>query len=220
MKKIIIIITLLFWFLTVWKIIHNNSTSIDFQKATTLWDKDADGINDIDDILAWARKEVTNKTVYKDGYFAGGFPPDGQWVCTDVIWRAFKNAWYDIKTLVDNDIKNNISDYPRVNNFAEPNIDFRRVPNLESYLKKYAVSLDTQVIENDYENLSNWQAWDIIIYGKPKDHIAIISDKRNNKWVPYIIHNGWPVAKENDMLLYWHNNISPIIWHYRFQYGK
>lgn len=199
---------------------HKNSFKKSFPIISTQSDKDWDKINDIQDILQWARKEVKNKTMYKDGYFSWWFPPDGQWVCTDVIWRAFWNAGYDIKSLIDNDIKANIWDYPRVDNFAEPNIDFRRVPNLESYLQKYAVSLPLEVIPNNFENLSTWQAGDIVIFWKPKDHIAIISDKRNVQWVPYIIHNGWPVAKENDMLIYWHENISPIIGHYRFRYGK
>ena len=196
----------------------NNSFKNSFPEVSTQSDKDWDTINDIKDILAWARKEVQNKTQYKDWYFAGWFPPDGQWVCTDVIWRAFDNAGYDIKQMIDSDIQKNISDYPRVAWNPEPNIDFRRVPNVESYLKKYALNLSTEIIPNDFKNLSNWQAWDIIIYWKPKDHIAIISDKRNKDWVPYIIHNGWPVAKENDMLLYWHENISPITWHYRINY--
>jgi len=218
MKSIIIFIIISVWISFIIFSHINNSFKNSFPKISTQSDKDWDKINDIEDILEWARKEVENKTQYKDGYFAGWFPPDGQWVCTDVIWRAFKNAWYDIKQMIDDDIQKNISDYPRIVWSPEPNIDFRRVPNIESYLKKYAVNLSTEVIPNDFENLSKWQAWDIIIYGKPKDHIAIISDKRNKDWVPYIIHNGWPVARENDMLLYWNENISPIIWHYRIQY--
>ena len=34
-------------------------------------------------------------------------PPDTEGVCTDVIWRAFKNAGYSLKDMVDEDIKNN-----------------------------------------------------------------------------------------------------------------
>ena len=217
--KQIIIISIIAGLITIFLFLNqNNSFKNSFPKISTQADKDRDNINDIEDILAWARQEVKNKTVYKDGYFSEGFPPDGQWVCTDVIWRAFKNAWYDIKKMIDEDIQKNTSDYPRVAWKPEPNIDFRRVPNLESYLQKYAHNLPIEIIPNNFQNLNSWQAWDIIIFWKPKDHIAIISDKRNQNWVPYIIHNGWPVAKENDMLLYWHENISPIIWHYRIKY--
>ena len=57
-------------------------------------DKDGDGLNDTDDILEGARKDAENKPIYTDGYHNGGYPPDDEGVCTDVIWRAFKNAGY------------------------------------------------------------------------------------------------------------------------------
>lgn len=68
-------------------------------------DKNKNGINDLDDIVKGARQEVINKTKYKDGYYSGGFPPSGEGVCTDVLWRALKCAGYDLKTAIDNDIK-------------------------------------------------------------------------------------------------------------------
>jgi uncharacterized protein YijF (DUF1287 family) len=55
-------------------------------------DKDNDGINDLDDILAGARQEVINKTKYQSTYCKGGYPPESEGVCTDVIWRGLKNA--------------------------------------------------------------------------------------------------------------------------------
>lgn len=192
--------------------------TVQVENITTQADKDWDWINDIEDVLAGARSEVKNKTVYKDGYFSWGYPPEGQWVCTDVIWRAFQEAWYDLKTLVDSDIKNNISDYSRVNGSAEPNIDFRRVPNLQVYFEKYAEVLTQEVIPEDLDNLSQWQPGDIVTFWAPKNHIAIISDKRNTNWVPYIIHNSAPTAREDDWLLHWHTNISPITGHYRLKY--
>jgi len=196
------------------------TSDLKIQNITTLSDKDNDWINDIQDILAGARKEVKNKTVYKDWYFSWGFPPEGQWVCTDVIWRAFQEAWYNLKKLVDTDIKNNISDYSRVNGLAEPNIDFRRVPNLQVYFEKHAEVLTKEIIPGDLQNLSQWQPWDIVIFWKPKDHIAIISDKRNSAWVPYMIHNSAPTAREDDWLIYWKDNISPLIGHYRIKYKE
>ncbi|MDP4182013.1 MAG: DUF1287 domain-containing protein, partial [Bacillota bacterium] len=74
-------------------------------------DKDKDGLNDLDDIVEGARKEIANKTKYKDAYYNGGYPPDSEGVCTDVIWRALKNAGYDFKKLIDKDINENLKDY-------------------------------------------------------------------------------------------------------------
>jgi uncharacterized protein YijF (DUF1287 family) len=192
-------------------------------------DKDWDLIPDNLDIVEGARWEVKNKTTYKSWYYSGGFPPKNEWVCTDVIWRALKNAGYDLKSMIDKDIQKNIWAYKRVNWKPDPNIDFRRVPNLHIYLKRNAISLTTKVIPWNVDNLVEWQAWDIVIFWnhwnnkaknqtKALDHTAIISDKRNRAWVPYIIHNAAPVPREEDWLIYWNENVSKIIGHYRLKY--
>ncbi len=179
-------------------------------------DKDNDGILDLDDIVEGARKDAKNKPTYKSAYYKGGYPPEDEGVCTDVIWRAFKNAGYNLKDMVDKDIKNHTKDYPRVNGKPDPNIDFRRVLNLIPFFKKYATILTTEVKLNNVENLTQWQGGDIVVFDKPISHIAIISDIRREDGVPYIIHNASPYTKEEDELLYWHKNVSKIIWHFRF----
>ena len=104
-------------------------------------DKDNDGIDDYTDIMLGARKEAENKPKYKSEYYMGGYPPEGEGVCTDVIWRAFKNAGYSLKDMVDEDIKNNLNKYPRVNKNPDPNIDFRRVSNLKVYFERNHIIL-------------------------------------------------------------------------------
>jgi uncharacterized protein YijF (DUF1287 family) len=84
------------------------------------------------------------------------------------------------------------------------------------FFDRFATSLTTEVIPLDVENLKEWQAGDIVVYDDPMEHIAIISDVRNKDGVPYIIHNCGPYTQENDMLIFWHENYSPIIAHYRF----
>lgn len=195
----------------------NNTNQIQIEKIVSKTDYDNDGINDSEDILIGARKDVQNKPKYKSGYYQGGYPPDTEGVCTDVIWRALKEAGYNIKEMVDEDIKNNISDYPRVNGSPDPNIDFRRVPNLNIYFSKYAKTLTNELKENDIENLKEWQGGDIVVFkgGSIPDHIGIISDKRNSRGVPYIIHNCSPYTREADELMYWNNYIGKIVGHYR-----
>jgi len=63
---------------------------LNIPKVECLSDKDGDGINDLDDIVEGARKDAENKPVYKSEYYSGGYPPDNEGVCTDVIWRALK----------------------------------------------------------------------------------------------------------------------------------
>lgn len=176
-------------------------------------DKDGDGLPDLDDIVQGARQEAGLRTVYRDGYYQGGYPPKGEGVCTDVIWRALKNAGYDLKALVDKDIAANPAAYPRVAGRPEPNIDFRRVPNLVSFFDRFATKLATEVIPGDANNLAQWQRGDIVVFGNRMEHIGIISDRRRRDGVPYIIHNAGPWAAEEDRLL---SLPWPITGHYRF----
>lgn len=192
--------------------------NIQIANITTTSDMDSDGKNDIIDIVEWARSEVKNRTKYKDWYYGWWYPPNHLWVCSDVFRRALKNAGVDIKKLVDNDIRKNTSAYPRVSWKPDPNIDFRRVANLIVFLKRYTDSLTTEIIPWDRENLEQWQPWDIVTFWKPREHIWIISNRRNAYWVPYMIHNWWPVAKEEDILVYRNENISEISWHFRWKY--
>lgn len=170
-------------------------------------DKDGDGIDDYTDILLGARAEAERKPEYKSAYYAGGYPPDTEGVCTDVIWRALRDAGYSLKDMVNEDIAKNISEYPRVGGKPDPNIDFRRVPNLKVYFERNHITLTT-----DLSQIADWQPGDIVVFGS--SHIGIISDKRNKKGIPYLIHNGGQPNREEDILeLY--NRYEPITGHYR-----
>lgn len=176
-------------------------------------DQDGDGMDDLTDIISGARAEVKRQPQYRSAYYKGGYPPPTEGVCTDVIWRAFKDAGYNLKAMVDKDIEENTRQYPRVASKPDPNIDFRRVPNLMVFFKRYAQTLAKEVKPGDVANLSEWQAGDIVIYDNPHEHIAIISAKRRPDGVPYIIHNAGPTPAESDSLLSWP---SPITGHFRF----
>lgn len=176
-------------------------------------DEDGDGINDLDDLVQGAYQEAGRRPSYHSAYYAGGYPPADEGVCTDVIWRALKEAGYSLKDLMDADIRQAPQDYPRVKGRPEPNIDFRRVPNQTVFFQKYADSLTTEVISGDAQNLREWQRGDIVVFAEPLAHIGIISDRRRRDGVPYVIHNGGPYAKEADVLLDWP---TPIVHHFRF----
>lgn len=181
------------------------------------FDKDGDGIDDLDDIVQGARAEAKRAPEYKNAYYRGGYPPENEGVCTDVVWRAFKDAGYDLKKMVDDDIAGNIAAYPRVGGKPDPNIDFRRVPNLTTFFERHAGNLTTKISPGDKNNLKLWQGGDIVVFGNPTPHIAIISDKRRSDGVPFIIHNAGPCASENDCLLSWP---SPITHHFRYPKSK
>jgi uncharacterized protein YijF (DUF1287 family) len=172
-------------------------------------DQDNDGIDDYTDILQGAKIEAKNKPTYKSAYYEGGYPPDNEGVCTDVVWRSLKNAGYVLKDMVDEDIKNNVDKYPRVGGKPDPNIDFRRVPNLKIYFERNQINLSTDVLK-----IEEWQPGDIVIFGT--SHIGIISDKRNKKGIPYLLHNGGQIRREEDVLeLY--SKYKIITGHYRMK---
>jgi len=171
-------------------------------------DFNGNGVDDYTDILLGARKDAENHPKYDGKYIQGGYPPSEIGVCTDVVWRAFKNAGYSLKDMVDSDINHNVNDYPRVQE-PDPNIDFRRVKNLKVFFEKYATKLTT-----DIKDVAQWQPGDIVIFNKDK-HIGIVSDKRNREGLPYIIHNGGQPNREEDYL-----KRSTVVAHFRFDASK
>lgn len=192
-----------------------NTKGIEVPEEYSKVDKNNNGTPDCLDIVNAARKEAESKTVYKDAYYKGGYPPEGEGVCTDVVWRGFKGMGIDLKSLVDKDIKNNVKAYPRVNGKPDSNIDFRRVRNLEVFFKRNAEELTKELKPFDAENLKEWQPGDIVIIMKPFEHVAVISDKRAKNGVPNVIHNTTPHAVENGSLVYWEQY---IYGHYRWKY--
>ena len=193
-----------------------DTASLTIPRLSIDHDEDGDGLPDLEDILEGARKDAANKPAYRDAYYRGGYPPDNEGVCTDVIWRAFGNAGYDLKKMVDEDIRRNVRAYPRVGGHPDPNIDFRRVANLTSFFQRKAGVLTTRLTPNDPRNLGAWQGGDIVAFGRPLYHIGIVSDIRRPDGVPYMIHNASPYTREEDAILSWHKNISKIAGHYRW----
>ena len=169
-------------------------TAEDFNIVTVISDVDANhnGIDDYTDILLGARMDAEAHPTYDGRYWDTGYPPDDIGVCTDVIWRAFKNAGYNLRAMVDHDIAiSNDTDYHIL--YPDSNIDFRRVSNLQVFFSKYALNLTLDIHE-----IHEWQPGDIVVFnGK---HIGIISDKRNRDGEPYVIHNSGQPLREEDIL--------------------
>ncbi len=190
------------------KVYYANDFGIEV--ITSPIDYDNDGIDDYMDIMLGARKDAQNHPRYDSSYVAGGYPSDDVGVCADVIWRAFKNAGYMLKDMIDEDTLNNPSDYFSQGERRDTNIDFRRVRNLKVFFDKYASSLTL-----DLNQIEQWQPGDIVIFGEKYTHIGIISDKRNKKGIPYLIHNAGQLHREEDALVKWMKK-DTITGHYRW----
>lgn len=166
-------------------------------------DKDNDGIDDQTDILNNTREYIKTKPKYKSKYYGTGYPNDKYGVCTDVVGFALKNSGYDLMELINEDIKNNKEKYDI--DVIDKNIDFRRVKNLIIFFENNSINLTT-----DINTLEEWQGGDIIIF---KNHIGIVSDIRNKKGIPFIIHHQSPYQSnyEEDIL----ETRNDIVGHYR-----
>lgn len=105
--------------------------------------------------------------------------------------------------LVNEDIINNKDQYNI--EVVDKNIDFRRVRNLKIYFERNSINLTTNI--ND---ISSWQGGDIVVF---KNHIGIVSDKRNRKGISFIIHhaNPYQIYYEEDIL----EHRNDIVGHYR-----
>ena len=166
-------------------------------------DQDNDGIDDQVDILENALEYISTKPKYQSKYYSTGYSDDEYGVCTDVVAHALKNAGYDLMTLIQEDIQNYSGDYAI--NQPDINIDFRRVRNLKVYFDHTA-----QILTTDVKDIEDWQGGDIIVF---RNHIGIVSDRRNERGVPYVIHHDspWQLAYEQDIL----EKRNDIVGHYR-----
>ncbi|MBQ4347715.1 MAG: DUF1287 domain-containing protein [Firmicutes bacterium] len=161
------------------------------EEATLGMDFNKNGTDDYTDFLFGARIDAENRPTYDDSYFATGYPPDDIGVCTDVVWRAFRHAGYNLREMVDNDIEARPEAYTTIER-RDDNIDFRRVRNLKVFFEEYAIPLTT-----DIEQTDQWLHGDIVIF-EGERHIGIISDKRNSQGIPYVIHNSGQLRREED----------------------
>lgn len=202
----IILVFLLCCFLNEFNIIpHKMYENKDFNIVTykSKEDKDKDGMDDQSDILENVRSYIATKPKYKSKYYASGYPDDKYGVCTDVVGYGLKNAGYNLMELVNEDIKKNRDKYQI--DIIDKNIDFRRVKNLKVYFDHNA-----QVLTTNINDIKNWQGGDIVIF---KNHIGIVSDKRNKKGIPFIIHHEHPfqINYEEDIL----EKRNDLVAHYR-----
>lgn len=195
----------LVFFLYEFQIIPHPSYNNEHFQITTyksLVDKDEDGVDDQTDILQSAKEYLATNPKYKSKYYGTGYPDDEYGVCTDVVAFALLHSGYDIMTLLNEDVMEVHDAYDI--DIVDKNIDFRRVNNLDTYFKRHMISLST-----DLSNISDWQGGDIIVFD---GHIGIVSDKRNFKGIPFLLHNANPyqIRYEEDVL-----EKYTIISHYR-----
>ena len=143
--------------------------------------------------------------------YPNGDVPIETGACTDVVIRAFRKAGIDLQKEVHEDMAANFALYPTKWGMdkTDPNIDHRRVLNLQTFFTRQGKSLP--ITENSKDYLpGDIVAWDLD--GKGMTHIGIVSNLWNEENKRFsIIHNIGGGANQEDRLFEW-----KIIGHYRY----
>jgi uncharacterized protein len=165
--------------------------------------------------LARAAVERTRHTVrYEPAYVAipypGGDVPADTGVCTDEVIRSFRALGIDLQKEVHDDMSGNFVLYPRKwgRKRPDPNIDHRRVPNLQIFFSRKGENLSVTNAAADYAP-GDIVTWDL---GGGLTHIGIVVNQKPFFFNRYmIVHNIGRGPKMEDVLFNW-----KITGHYRY----
>ena len=165
-------------------------------------------------LLDAAHAQVGVTRLYDGSYvrlaYPGGDVPADRGVCTDVVIRALRATGLDLQQAVHEDMRRDFAAYPALWGLRRPdrNIDHRRVPNLETWLRRAGHSLPASTRAADYRpgDLVGWR----LPGGLP--HIGIVSDRRapDGSGRLMVVHNIGNGARVEDVLLAW-----PPVGHFR-----
>jgi len=169
------------------------------------------------DRLTAAALERTSHVVRYDGAYRtipypGGDVPDGIGVCTDVVIRSYRALGIDLQKEVHEDMAAAFSIYPDRWGLSapDPNIDHRRVPNLEVFFSRQGKRLPITDDPDDYQpgDLVSWMVG-------PLPHIGIVVPVRSTDGRRFLlVHNIGRGPELEDMLFDY-----PIVGHFRY-YGS
>ena len=142
--------------------------------------------------------------------YPGGDVPADRGVCTDVVIRALRATGLDLQQAVHEDMRRDFAAYPALWGLRRPdrNIDHRRVPNLETWLRRAGHALPASARAADYQpgDLVSWR----LPGGLP--HIGVVSDRvaGDGSGRRLVVHNIGAGVQVEDVLLAW-----PPVGHFR-----
>jgi hypothetical protein len=165
-------------------------------------------------LAAAARSQIGVTVAYDPAYRKLGYPngdvSKATGVCSDVVVRAVREQGIDLQKELHEDMSRDFAAYPQKWGLHQPdaNIDHRRVPNLMTYFQRHGYALAADQTATSYA-AGDIVAWDL---GGGVTHIGIVSDRRNSKATPLVIHNIGRGTQEEDVLFAFR-----IIGHYRLK---
>jgi uncharacterized protein YijF (DUF1287 family) len=156
------------------------------------WAQETDLPSPVRKFVDAALERTGQRVIYDGSYraisYPGGDVPDSVGVCTDVIIRSYRALGVDLQKLVHEDMTSAFEEYPR--NWEldkpDPNIDHRRVPNLQVFFSRQGAELPLTSEPADY------QPGDIVTWLIPGNlpHIGIVVDRWSSDGRrPLVVHN-------------------------------
>ncbi len=165
--------------------------------------------------LAAAAIERTHHRVSYDGSYRqidypGGDVPENTGVCTDVVVRSYRAIGIDLQRRVHKDMVAHFDAYPKIWGLArpDPNIDHRRVPNLQIFFQRQGAQQPITHSGDDY------RPGDVVTWRLPGNlaHIGLVVNMRSaDGRRPLIVHNIGAGPQMEDALFAY-----TITGHYRY----
>lgn len=167
-------------------------------------------------LIAAAESQIGVTRIYDPAYvgltFPGGDVPRERGVCTDVIVRAYRDAFgFDLQKEINTDMSANFGAYPRIWGHKRPdrNIDHRRVPNLATFFERQGAGLPVSERPGDY------LPGDLVAQMLPGNlpHIAVVTHRHAADGErPMVVHNIGAGTRLEDRLFDFE-----ITGHFRFR---
>lgn len=163
-----------------------------------------------------ALKRLNPNIRYDARYLKIGYPwgdvPQSAGVCSDVVIRSYRALGVDLQQLVHEDMRQAFAAYPSQRIYglrsADPNIDHRRVVNLEAFFERVGASVPVGRGPDDYK------AGDVVTWrlNGSEPHIGIVVEERDPRTgYPMVVHNLGAGVRKEDMI-----SIQQPVGQYRF----
>lgn len=133
-------------------------------------------------------------------------------VCTDVVIRSYRTLGIDLQEMVHEDMKRAFKAYPSKRIYglrkADPNIDHRRVVNLEAFFERTGSAVPVGTEPDDFKpgDVLTWRL------SGHEPHIGIVvADRDPRTGFPLVVHNLGAGVRKDDLI-----TLSDPVGHFRF----
>jgi len=153
---------------------------------------------------------------YDARYVKIGYPwgdvDESTGVCSDVIIRSYRKLGIDLQSLIHEDMKRAFRAYPSKRIYglkkADPNIDHRRVVNMEAFFERTGASIPIGTSPEDFQpgDVLTWR-----LSGNEPHVGIVVSDRDPRSGYPLVVHNLGAGVRKDDLI-----TLSTPVGHFRF----